>query len=378
MDMLKVLIASDSFKGSASSKEVAASIERGIKKYRQDISINKYSIADGGEGTLETIIDQKNGRYIDLVVKGPLGEEIKTKYGVLGDIAIIEMAKSSGLDLVKEADRNPLYTTTFGVGQMINHALDLGCRKIYIGLGGSATNDGGAGMAQALGAKLLDMNKRELGLGAKNLQNLVSLDLSNFNPKVRDAEFIILSDVDNPLCGENGASHIFGPQKGASPEDVLLLDSILFNYGSLLEHIYNMPIIDKKGAGAAGGLGAGLMTFCHAKFSSGIETVIDLIGLEEEIKTSDLIITGEGNMDNQSTRGKAPIGISKLAKKYKLPVIAIVGGRSDDLSKVYEMGIDLVIDIVNRPMDLGYAMENTNKLLEIAGETAIRAYYLGR
>ncbi len=382
MDNLKVLIASDSFKGSASSFEVATSIEKGIKKHKTNkktnIKIRKFSIADGGEGTLETIIGQGNGKYIELDVVGPLGELINTRYGILNDIAIIEMAKSSGLDLVEEGKRNPLYTNTFGVGQMINHALDLGCEKFYIAIGGSATNDGGAGMAQALGVRFLDSNNKELGLGALALENLTKIDLSGINPKLKDKEFTILSDVDNPLCGKNGASHIFGPQKGASYDDVLRLDRILLNYGKLLEDAYKKPLLNARGAGAAGGLGAGLMAFCNARFSSGIETVMELIGLEDAIKNSDLVITGEGHMDNQSIRGKTPVGVAKLAKKYKLPVVAIVGGRSNDLQEVYKMGIDLVIDIVSKPMDLNFAMENALDLLEIAGETAIRAFFLGR
>jgi len=382
MDNLKILIASDSFKGSASSFEVATSIEKGIRKYKTNkktnIEIRKFSIADGGEGTLETIIGQGNGKYIELDVVGPLGELISTRYGILNDIAIIEMAKSSGLDLVEEDRRNPLYTNTFGVGQMINHALDLGCEKFYIAIGGSATNDGGAGMAQALGVRFLDSNNKELGLGALALENLARIDISSINPKLKDKEFTILSDVDNPLCGENGASHIFGPQKGANHDDVLRLDKILLNYGKILEEVYRMPLIGAKGAGAAGGLGAGLMAFCNAKFSPGIETVMELIGLEEAIKDSGLVITGEGHMDNQSIRGKTPVGVAKLAKKYKLPVVAIVGGRSNDLGEVYNLGIDLVIDIVTKPMTLNFAMENVLGLLELAGETAIRAFFLGK
>lgn len=378
MKDIKVLIASDSFKGSATSMGVANALEKGILKVNNEIDFIKYSIADGGEGTLETIIDQTGGNYVELEVLGPLDKKVMARYGVLGEKVFIEMAQCSGLGLISSQERNPLITHTFGVGELINHALNKGYKDIYVGLGGSATNDGGMGMAKALGVKFLDESSKELDLGVVNLDKLFDIDISNINPRIKDASFTILSDVTNPLCGLNGASHIFAPQKGADTKMVIQLDALLEKYKILVESLYKKDYSSLAGSGAAGGLGFGLLAFCSGKIVSGIDAVVNLIELEKNMKDIDLVITGEGNMDSQSIQGKAPIGIAKLAKKYNKPVVAVVGGRSDDLKAIYENGVDLVIDIVNKPMSLDFAMENSIKLIELAGESAIRAYYLGK
>ncbi len=375
---MKITIAVDSFKGSASSDEAAECIEKGIRKFSKiNPEIVKIPIADGGEGTVDAVVKATNGVLEYLEVPGPLGEPVNAKFGFIHDnTAILEMAEASGINLITAAKKNPFKTNTYGVGEILKHILDKGIRKIFIGVGGSATNDGGAGMLHSLGVRFYDKEGKVLGYCPEELKRLSKIDISGLDKRILESKITVLSDVSNPLCGEKGASHVYGPQKGAGPEDVKILDKILKNYGEIIDKELGNSFMEKPGTGAAGGLGYALLSICRAEFSVGINEIVKLIGLEKEIKESDLVITGEGRIDNQSVHGKAPIGIAKIAKKYNLPVIAIVGSSALELEDIYENGIDLVMDIINEPMELEKAMNNVKKLLEFAGNKAIRAYSL--
>ncbi|SET16828.1 glycerate kinase [Natronincola peptidivorans] len=370
---MKVVIASDSFKGSCSSLEVAEAIERGIRKIDQDAEIVKIPVADGGEGTVDTLVIGTGGKYEEVEVVGPLGKKIKTKYGILeGNIAVIEMAAASGLPLLKEEERNPMVTTTYGTGEMIKAAMEKGCRKIFIGIGGSATNDGGVGMAQALGVSFKDQEGKEIGYGGENLINIYDIDLSNINSSLGETDIVIMSDVSNPLCGPNGAAHVYGPQKGATPEIVKLLDANLGYYAKVIKEKIGKDILDIPGAGAAGGLGAGLMAFCNASLCSGIEKILDLTNIEGHLADADLVITGEGQIDSQTVYGKVPVGVAKRAVKYDIPVIAIVGSVGEGASDVYAYGVDAIMDIINKPMPLREAVQNAPTLIEDTAENVMR------
>ncbi|CAI9392973.1 glycerate kinase [Niallia sp. CLA-SR-H024] len=375
---LKIVVASDSFKGSASTFEISDYIEKGIRRVQPDAIVLKIPLADGGEGTVDAIVTATNGNYVTKEVTGPLGQKVKAKFGIINEkVAIIEMAEASGLTLIKDEERNPFKTTTFGTGELIKAALDYGVDEVVIGIGGSATNDGGAGMAQALGVSLKDRNGNEIGYGAESLEKLSMIDITKIDPRLQSTKITVLSDVTNPLCGENGASYIYGPQKGATQDDLETLDNLLRKFGNKLEREFQINLVNRQGSGAAGGLGAGLMAFCDAKIYSGIERILSYIKLEDHIKDADLVITGEGRMDNQSVNGKAPLGVAKIAKMYHLPVVAIVGSEGNQLENVYNNGIDLVLDIVNKPMTLQDAMDNVRELTANAGEKAIRAFRLG-
>lgn len=373
----KIVIATDSFKGSATSMEAGEYIEQGIKRVDVDIDIVKVPIADGGEGTVDALVIGREGEYQSAEVSGPLDAKVNAKYGIIQDnIAVIEMATASGLTLIEDSKKDVFKATTYGTGELIRAALDQGAQEIYIGIGGSATNDGGVGMAQALGVSFKDKEGKEIPRGARGLGLIDTIDVSGLDSRIEETKISILSDVTNPLCGENGASYIYGPQKGASEQDVKELDALLYHYGEKIEDQLGIEIFDEPGAGAAGGLGTGLMVFCGAKLFSGIEKMLSLLNAEAEIKDADLVITGEGQMDSQSLNGKAPIGIAKLAKKYNIPVIAIVGSAGDDLLPIYQSGIDLILDIVNQPMELSYAIKEAEKLITNTGETAYRAFLL--
>ena len=375
---MKILIAVDSYKGNCSTFEVANSIERGIRKVCKDSEIIKIPIADGGEGTVDSLVKGAGGRYETVHVKDPLGREIECRYGILKDnAAIIEMAASSGLTLLRKEERNPMVTTTYGTGQMIKAALDKGCRKIFIGIGGSATNDGGAGMAQALGVSFKDSEGKEIGNGGGELARIRDIDISGIDPRLKDTEIIVLSDVTNPLCGPNGASSIYGSQKGATPEMIRLLDNNLKNYALLIKEKLGLDIMDVPGAGAAGGLGTGLIAFCNATVMPGIDVALDINGIDRHLADTDLVITGEGRIDSQTACGKVPVGVARRVLKYGVPVIAIVGSVGDGASIVYEHGIDAIIDIVSKPMSLEDSMKNVKILLEQAAENAMRMLIIG-
>lgn len=371
---MNIVIAPDSFKGSLTAGEVCNCVEKGIKKVISDANIVKVPMADGGEGTVQSLVDATLGRIVKKKVKGPLLEEVEAFYGILGDgkTAVIEMAAASGLTLIEENERNPLKTTTYGTGELIKDAVDKGCSKIIIGIGGSATNDGGTGMAMALGAKFLDKNGESIGFGGGELINIEKIDLTSFNPLLKDVTIIAACDVDNPLCGEKGASYVYGPQKGATKDMVEILDKNLLHYGKLLEKKFNKGIIDYAGAGAAGGLGAGLLVFLNAQLKRGIDIVIEVTELEKKVSQADLVITGEGNIDFQTSFGKTPYGVAKISKKYNKSVIAIAGGIGDGAEELYNKGIDSIFSIVDRPLSLEEAIRNSTELVENTAERIIR------
>lgn len=374
--MTKVLIASDSFKGSASSSQVAEYIAKGIKKVDATIDIKKIPIADGGEGTIESLLSACHGKSYTKKVVGALGSEINATWGMMSDDeAVIEVAEAAGF-IVDKSKVSPMKTTTYGVGQLIEEALNHDVKTIYIGLGGSSTTDGGVGLAQALGVHFYDDNGQEVGLGGQELIKIKDIDISNIDGRLSKCQIIGLSDVTNPLTGEEGSAYVFSPQKGATSDEVEQLELGLQNLRKVSKKALGKEYGDTQGAGAAGGIGFALLTLLGGQLESGIQKIMRLIKLEEEIKRADLVITGEGQMDGQSIKGKAPIGIAKLAKKYKLPVIAITGSIGNSIEKVYENDVDLVISSTSSPMTLEEAVKNSDKLLGLAGMTAIKAYNL--
>lgn len=363
---MKVVIAPDSFKESLTALEVADSIERGFKRILPNEDYIKVPMADGGEGTVQSLVDATGGEIIAQSVTGPLGQPAEAFFGMLGNgtTAVIEMAAASGLHLVPPKKRNPLLTTTRGTGELILAALDRGASHIIIGIGGSATNDGGAGMARALGAKLLDKNGDEIGDGGGALGDLAKIEVGGMDPRLRQIQIDVACDVDNPLTGERGASAIFGPQKGATPEMVAQLDGYLDQFARIIERDLGKKIKDVPGAGAAGGLGAGLLAFAPAVLKRGVDIVIQATGLEEIVKGADLVITGEGKIDRQTLFGKTPIGVAKTAKKHKVPVIALAGNVADDSSVVHQEGIEALFSIVPGVMLLEDALLNGAKYVE--------------
>ncbi|CDH34535.1 glycerate kinase [Xenorhabdus bovienii] len=357
---MKIVIAPDSFKESLSALQVAEAIEQGFREIFPQAAYIKLPMADGGEGTVESLVAATGGQRISCSVTDPLGQPVDAFFGLLGDgkTAVIEMAAASGLHLVPMEQRNPLITTSYGTGELILAALEHGVQKLILGIGGSATNDGGAGMMQALGAQLWDGDCRILPLGGAALTRLESIGLSGLDPRLSQLEITVACDVNNPLCGELGASAIFGPQKGATPEMVKALDSALHHYGMKIESLTDKKVIDVAGAGAAGGMGASLLGCLGAKLQSGIEIVINTLKLEEVIQGADLVITGEGRMDSQTIQGKTPIGVARVAKKFGIPTIALVGGMSRDYHVVHQHGLDAVFSIVPGACSLSDALVN--------------------
>lgn len=368
---MRVVIAPDSYKGSLSALEVANSIARGILKVFPEAEVLKVPIADGGEGTVEALVMATGGQMIHTEVAGPLNERIEACWGILGDgeTAVIEMAEASGLTLVPRERRNPLITTTYGTGELIKSALDKGLRKLIIGIGGSATNDGGAGVAQALGVKLLDDQGNELPTGGAALINLAAIDVSGLDKRLQEATIMVACDVDNPLCGARGASAVFGPQKGATPEMVAQLDSALQNYQKIACKATGRNIAELPGAGAAGGLGAGLMFFTSAKLRPGVDIVIEATGLSNLVATSDLVITGEGCTDFQTAFGKAPVGVAKLANQFGIPVVCLSGSLGTGHQNVLDCGVDALMNIIPYPICLEECMASVDAFTE---EAAIR------
>ena len=364
---MRIIIAPDSFKGSLSSIRACDIIGEGIREVFHDAVITKIPVADGGEGTVEAICSAAECEIISEPVTGPLGGKVKASYAILPDkTAMIEMAAASGLLLVPEEKRNPLNTTTYGTGELIVSALNHGCRKVIIGLGGSATNDGGLGMAQALGYRFKDAAGNELGFGGGELNTLKTIDPSNRDRRIDGCEFIVASDVKNPLCGDSGASAVYGPQKGATPEMVRVLDGNLRHFAALIKETLHADIEEEPGAGAAGGLGGGLIAFCHARIERGIDMILDLMDFDEKLAGADMVITGEGRMDHQTAYGKVPAGIAKRAKRLKKPVIAFTGEIGPGAGELYHSGIESIISIVNKPMSLTEAMDNAEYLLKDA------------
>lgn len=371
---LTIVLAPDSFKESMTAKEVCESMEAGIKRVNKDITCIHVPMADGGEGTMQSLVDATYGKVYSLNVVGPLGDEIKAEYGILGDgeIGILEMASASGIHLVPKEKRNPLITTSYGTGQLIKACLDKGVKKLLIGIGGSATNDGGAGVVQALGGRLLDKDGNELDFGGGELKKLHKIDLTNFDKRLKDVKIEVACDVNNPLCGEKGASNVFGPQKGATPEMIDLLDDSLNHYANVIKEQIDKDVLNIPGAGAAGGLGAGLMAFLDGELKKGIEMVIEYSELEEKVKNSDMVWTGEGSIDFQTQYGKTPIGVAKIAKKYNKPVIALAGRVGDDIDVLYENGIDSIFGIIRELTDIDEALLNGKKNIQKTSEDIVR------
>ena len=377
---MKIVVAPDSFKGSLSSTKIAEAIEKGIQKIDPSITVLKVPVADGGEGTVEALVCATQGSIIPVTVTGPLLNKVEAFYGISGDgqTAFIEMAAASGLALLNRNEYNAMQATSYGTGELVLHALNQGCRNIIIGLGGSATNDGGAGLLQALGLKLLDHNHSELAFGGGSLGDLFTFDLSHFDSRINETNFILACDVENPLCGPKGASAIFGPQKGASPSEVLQLDKYLRQFADLIERDFGKQVAEIPGAGAAGGMGAGLMAFLDARIVKGIDLIIEVSGLEASIADADCVITGEGMIDHQTAFGKTPLGIAKLAKKHGIPVIGIAGALGQDLEQLYAMGFTSLFAIADRPMTLDESMLGAKQLIEKLAVNIVRLLLAGK
>ena len=376
---MKILIAPDSFKGSNTSTRVAEAIERGLRNALSDVEVTKIPIADGGEGTVEAVVSGGGGSYRDIQVTGPIGKTVTATYGLLGGgRAVMEMAAASGLPLVPVDERNPLRTTTRGTGELIRDALDQGCREILIGIGGSATNDAGVGMAQALGYSFRDSEGNEIGDGGGELSRLETVDASGADPRLQSCSVTVACDVKNPLAGPEGASHVYGPQKGATPAMVETLDANLRRLSELVHDQLNLDIADIPGAGAAGGLGAGLVAFCSATLKSGIDAVLHIVRFEDQLEGVDLIITGEGAMDGSSTYGKVPVGIAARARQFAIPVLAIVGDIGPGAQAVYALGVHGIMSTMNRAMPLTEAMAHSTEMLEDAAERVMRIIQIGQ
>ncbi|HDS5478793.1 glycerate kinase [Serratia liquefaciens] len=376
----KVVIAPDSFKESLSALEVAEAIERGFRQIFPQVQYVKLPMADGGEGTVDSMVAATGGEIVRVTVTGPLGQPVQAFYGLLGEgeTAVIEMAAASGLHLAPKAQRDPRMTTSYGTGELILAALERGVKTIILGIGGSATNDGGAGMMQALGARLLDENRQALPPGGAALAQLAYIDLSGVDPRLQQVSITAACDVDNPLCGANGASAVFGPQKGATPEMVTQLDAALRHYGTLLEQATGREIINAPGAGAAGGMGAALLGMLNARLRPGIEIVIETLQLEEALRDADLVITGEGRLDSQSIHGKTPIGVARVAKRFGLPVIGIAGSLSKDYQVVHQHGIDAAFSVLDRVVSLEEALAEAADNLEVTARNVAAVWRLAQ
>lgn len=359
---MKITIAIDSFKGSLSTFRAGEAIAEGAKAVYPDADVSICPMADGGEGTVDAIIGAMGGEMVEVTVCNPLGKPIKSSYGVIPDsqTAIIEMSAAAGITLIDEKERNPLNTTTYGVGEMIADAIAKGCRKFVVGIGGSATNDGGVGMLQALGFEFLDANGNQTALGGKALESIKEIRTEKALAALEDCTFCIACDVKNPLCGEQGCSAVYGPQKGATPEMIKEMDKWLESYAELTKKVN--PDSDKNipGTGAAGGLGFAFLSYLNGKLESGVDLVIRETELEKYIKEADVVVTGEGRLDGQSYMGKAPIGVAKLAKKHKKTVIAFSGCVTEDAVLCNEHGIDAYFPILQKPCSLAEAMDEEN------------------
>jgi glycerate kinase len=379
---MKIVIAPDSFKESLSSLEVASELETGLRRVWPDAEYIKVPMADGGEGTVQSLVDATGGRIVKCAVTGPLGQKVLASYGILGDerTAVIEMAEASGLPLVPRADRDPLRATTYGTGELVADAINRGVEEIIIGIGGSATNDGGVGFAQALGVRFLDQHGQPFTepLGGGRIDEIYAIDMSQINPGLARVTVSVACDVTNPLTGDKGASAVYGPQKGATPEMVRKLDSNLGHLSALLKRDLNADVADRPGAGAGGGMGAGLMAFTNATLKRGVELVVAATKLDEHMKGATLAITGEGRVDFQTAFGKTPSGVAAAARRHNVPVIAIGGGLADDANGVFQHGIDAISSAVANPMSLDVAMEKARQYLQDAAERVARLVVLGQ
>lgn len=373
--MKKFVLAPDSFKESMTAKEVCVAMEKGIKKVFSDAEIIHVPMADGGEGTVESLVDATNGHKEYIEVQGPLPEQkVKAYYGILGDekTAVIEMAQASGLMLVEPRYRNPLTTTTYGTGELIKAALNKGVSTIIIGIGGSATVDGGIGMAQALGVKFTDKYGNNIEPTGSNLAKIDKISMENLDKRVKKVNFIIASDVENILTGKKGAAAVFGPQKGATPDEVELLDKGLIHYAEIIRRDIGKNVEDIAGSGAAGGLGAGLIAFLDAKLQSGVEVVANTVKLAEKISQADYVFTGEGGMDFQTKYGKTPFGVAQVAKKYQKPVFAEAGYLGERIEELYDIGISAIFGIVDKSESIEESLEKGPQNVERTTENIAR------
>ena len=361
---MKVVVAIDSFKGSMTSVEAGESAKKGILSVYPDSIVEVMPLADGGEGTVYALTLGCGGEINKVNVTGPLLEKVECEYGIIKNTktAIIEMSGAAGITLVDESMRNPLNTTTYGVGEVIKDAIDKGCRNFIIGIGGSATNDGGIGMLQALGYGMLDKYGNQVSYGAKGLAEIVSITDDNVIKELKECSFKIACDVNNTLCGKYGCSVVFGPQKGATQDMIVQMDKWLMNYAKIAQKKYPLANADYPGAGAAGGMGFAFMTFLNGQLESGISIVLRETKLEEHIKTADIVVTGEGRLDAQTVMGKAPIGVANIAKKYGIPVLAFSGCVTKDAIVCNEAGIDAYFPILRAPVSLEEAMNRENAL----------------
>jgi glycerate kinase len=378
---VNIVIAPDSFKGCLSSEAAANAIERGIRRALPNAKIVKIPIADGGEGTLDSLLASAGGHRVAVVASGPLGDATAAEYGVLAKsgAAVIEMAKASGLFLVPEARRDPLRASTYGTGQLIRAALDDGCRDFVLAVGGSATNDGGAGMLQALGLRLLDADGAALapGVGAGDLARVASIDDADWDPRIAASRFVLASDVANPLLGPSGATRVFGPQKGASPEAVESIERGMANWAGVVERHTGVRLHDRPGAGAAGGLAGAFLAFFPVELRRGIDVVLEVSPFRDAVHGADLVITGEGRIDSQTASGKTPMGVAQEARKAGVPTVAIAGSVGPGIEALYPHGIEAVFSLVDGPMTLAEAMERAEPLLERAAEQVVRAMRVG-
>ncbi len=367
--LMKILIAPDSFKDALSALEVADSLGKGLRKALPDAQIRIVPMADGGEGTVESLIDATGGRLVGVRVRDPLMREVESSFGISGDgeMAVIEMAAASGLQLIGTEERNPWITTTFGTGELIRAALDHGCRTILLGIGGSATNDGGTGMAEALGARFLDAGGNPVAPGGGALGGISRIDVSGLDRRIINTRVLVACDVTNPLTGPEGASRVYGPQKGADETMAGKLDENLAGFAALIRDQLGKEVDRVPGAGAAGGLGAGLIAFLGARLIEGVPAIAERIGLEEKVKWADLVITGEGSMDFQTRFGKTPFGVARIAKAHDKPVIAVAGSLGEGYDRLYDEGFDAIVSILDSPMTMERAIAATAPLLEQCG-----------
>lgn len=377
---MKIVIAPDSYKESLSALDVASAIESGFREIYPDAQYVKLPVADGGEGTVEAMVAATQGRVISVEVTGPLGEPVAGFYGVSGDeqCAFIEMAAASGLELLSPEKRNPLKTTSWGTGELIRHALDLGVKRIIIGLGGSATNDGGAGMVQSLGAKLLTADNQPLAYGGASLGSLAKIDISALDSRLADCQIDVACDVTNPLTGKEGASTVFGPQKGATPEMVAQLDRALGHFAQRIKQDLAIDVLTLEGGGAAGGMGAALHAFCGANLRHGIDIVTEALHLDALVADADLVITGEGRMDSQTVHGKVPVGVARVAKRHHIPVIGIAGSLTADVGVVHQHGVDAVFSILYRVCSLDDALAQAGDNVRMAARNIAAAIKIGQ
>ena len=376
---MKILVAPQEFKGSISALSVAEAAETGVMRVFPEAEVVLCPVADGGDGTLETLVEVSGGEVRTCSVQNPIGETITAQWGAMGDgvTAVIEMARTSGLALLSLDERDPLNSSTFGLGQAILEALNQGFRKFIVGIGGSATNDAGAGMAQALGATLLNAEGKSIPFGGAALADLRSIDISKMDTRIENSQFMVACDVSNPLTGDEGASAVYGPQKGATPEMVAQLDNALLNFAEIVKKDIGKNVSEISGAGAAGGLGAGMLAFMGAELKAGVDIVLETVQLREKLSDVDLVITGEGGMDFQTVYNKAPIGVARIAGDFNIPTIAIAGLLGQNFTVVHDHGIRAATSIVDGPISLEESSERASELISNSVEESLRFISVG-